>query len=400
MRYGLRGGNWGEALPVWAGADGLGQFTLLVMPFLVGALVDELGFSLADAGFVVTTELSTLALTAFLVSPFMGSLPRHRLAVAGALIAVVANLVSAYGATFSVVALARGFAGFGCGLALAAGNAAVSSSADPEGLYDRKMILFAVQGIVLMLCFPWVLLYFGIEGTFVAMAVTTALLSWPAARLPEPTRPPPAVVDTRRAADVDSKGPFRRLAALAIIGAIVFFSLRESLAWGFSERIGADIGLSAQAVGMLLAAGALLGLIGPFLANWARGRFGAFRSAVTVALLGGVITYHIVLAPSQAQFAAFVLVWQIAYFSAIPLIMGIAATMDDQGRVVAACSGAMLLAYAAGPALGGMLAELGDKPALGYFSVVAAALSVLLIAIAGVRRNSFPETRAKLREIA
>lgn len=44
---------------------GLGYWPLYVMPFVVGALVENLHLSGAQAGFVATTELAAAALTAF-----------------------------------------------------------------------------------------------------------------------------------------------------------------------------------------------------------------------------------------------------------------------------------------------------------------------------------------------
>ena len=45
-------------ISTWAAADGLGNVILLAMPFMIGAFVVQLGFSLSEAGTVSYTHLT------------------------------------------------------------------------------------------------------------------------------------------------------------------------------------------------------------------------------------------------------------------------------------------------------------------------------------------------------
>ena len=41
-------------ISTWAAADGLGNVILLAMPFMIGAFVVQLGFSLSEAGMILS----------------------------------------------------------------------------------------------------------------------------------------------------------------------------------------------------------------------------------------------------------------------------------------------------------------------------------------------------------
>jgi hypothetical protein len=162
---------------------------------------------------------------------------------------------------------------------------------------------------------------------------------------------------------------------------LAIYSVREALAWAFVERIGSGLSMSGELVGLLLGLGTIVGLTGPIVATRVRSLAGVARPALIGTVLSGLITYAIVTAGNQLQFGAMLLMWGFIYFFTVPLLMGLAAKIDQKGRVIAACSGSLLLAYAAGPAVAGFLTEWGGTTALGRFTLVATAVSVLLVAL-------------------
>lgn len=389
--------QFGLLIPAWAAADGLGQITLLVMPFMIGALVTQLDFGLASAGLVLSIEMGVLSIVALAISPLMGNISRSKLAVAGALIAVLGNSLSIYAEGFGQIAVCRGIAGLGYGLALAAGNASVSSSERPERLYEHKMVLFGFTLLMVTLLAPFTVRLFGIRGLFVGLTGMSLLLIPLVSRLPSHQGKAAA----EKAVDVDRSG-FRPsvsiVAIVAIVSALAIYSVREALAWAFVERIGSGLSMSGELVGLLLGLGTIVGLSGPIVATSVRSRVGVARPAIIGTVLSGLITYAIVTAGNQFQFGAMLLMWGFIYFFTVPLLMGLAAKIDQKGRVIAACSGSLLLAYAAGPAVAGFLTEWGGTTALGYFTLVATVVSALLVALTvmRVKKQAIPAPAASL----
>ena len=111
-------------ISTWAAADGLGNVILLAMPFMIGAFVVQLGFSLSEAGMILSIEMGMIAVVSLAIAPMMSKLSRSHVAVAGAFIAVIANILSIYTTEYESILWYRAISGLGYGLALAAGNAA------------------------------------------------------------------------------------------------------------------------------------------------------------------------------------------------------------------------------------------------------------------------------------
>src|SRR5690606_16698056 len=99
----------------------------------------------------MSAEFGFTMLASLLVAPFMGHAPRRTLALVGTLLAIAANLVSANVDDIAMLAAVRCIAGIGAGLALACGNAAVSSARHPDRIAGHMNILSVVLMIVVML---------------------------------------------------------------------------------------------------------------------------------------------------------------------------------------------------------------------------------------------------------
>ena len=372
-------------ISTWAAADGLGNVILLAMPFMIGAFVVQLGFSLSEAGMILSVEMGMIAVVSLAIAPMMSKLSRSQVAVTGAVIAVIANILCIYTTEYESILWYRAISGLGYGLALAAGNAAVSSAANPARTFERKMILFGLYQVVLMFSIPFIIDTSGLEGFFAVLALMAFLLIFLVMRLP-----------SYEARSVDDSEPNERqlsdnnstisiLAAAAIILAMSIYSLREAFAWAFLERIGDSLSVSAQTVGLYMAIASVVGLVGPALATRLREYAGAARSAVLGMILSGLVTYGIVVTGNQYFYFSMIIVWPLIYYFSIPLIMGIATELDSKGRVAAASAGALQLAYSLGPVVAGFIYEKGGQNVIGNVTLAAMLVSVLLLLLACTR---------------
>jgi MFS family permease len=228
-------------LPSWAAADGLGQITLLSLPFMLGMFVDSFGMGPQRAGLLVSVELATISIVCMAVSAFVGRLPRRTLAICGAAIALVGNTLSLHGSDFASFALSRAIAGIGYGLATAAGNAVIASAADPSRLYDNKMVLFALTQLLVDVAVPSAINHFGSPGFFGLMIATNLVMIPFILRLPQRSVSNASVsAQSKGAVGSDGFRGFRGvLPILIVLSLAVIFAIRESAYWGFLERFGA-----------------------------------------------------------------------------------------------------------------------------------------------------------------
>jgi predicted MFS family arabinose efflux permease len=368
--------------PTWAAADGLGQLTLLCMPFMLGMLTTRLGFSAADAGLLISIEMCTLSAVCMAVSPMVGRLSKRMLATGGAAVAIAGNALSLLHLDFTGLAVSRAMAAVGYGLAMAAGNAAVTAADDSGRLYDSKMMLFAVTQLLVVVLVPFVLRHTGVQGFFVLLIAINALLLPLVWRLPREQQP--AFRSHTPSAVATATVPAGAAIALTLC-AVALYAFRESSCWTFVERLGAGLGVSGELVGLLIGIGTLPAILVPRLATVLRARFGDVMPTLGGILLGGVILYSIAATGSEGLFLALLILWPSTYFYSVPLLMAIAARIDGKGRAIAASAGALQVSFAAGPAVVGALVERFGPAALSQFILAMTVLMGVLMGFLALR---------------
>ena len=172
-------------LSAFASAYGVGLLTLLMLPFLMGAMMDGLGLTEGTTGLILSVEFTLAMVSSLLISPYINRVPRRTIAIAGTLMAIAANILSAYITDVALLISVRAFAGFGAGLALAAGNSVIASAEDPDKTAGQVNVLFVVLMIAVMLGFGFIADNFGLTGTYYGVAATYAVMLIMVIRLPQ-----------------------------------------------------------------------------------------------------------------------------------------------------------------------------------------------------------------------
>jgi predicted MFS family arabinose efflux permease len=367
-------------LPIWASASWLGQITNLSMPFMLGMLVDDLRFSAADAGILLSTELCIISCVCMAISPLVGRIPKRAAALAGAILALAGNLWSLRGTDLASLLVARSIAGVGCGVAMAVGNAVVAGAKDSARLYDRTMMLLVLTQVLVDVLIPPVIRHFETRGFFAVMAAMNLLM------IPLMMRLPRVIAADTAASSAPEPGTTRLAhhlrwgAILLVIAVVVLLGARESTYWSFLERIGAGASIDAELVGQVVGFGTLLAVAAPATSTFMRNRFGEVLPTVFGVLGEGLVLYLLTASHSKALFMVFLALWPILYCYTLPLVMGIAARLDSQGRVIAIAAGALQIAFSVGPIVAGGLVQWRGLGALGGFAVASTATMVLLVA--------------------
>lgn len=365
-------------LSAFASAYGVGLLTLLMLPFLMGAMMDGLGLTEGTTGLILSVEFTLAMVSSLLISPYINRVPRRTIAIAGTLMAIAANILSAYITDVALLISVRAFAGFGAGLALAAGNSVIASAEDPDKTAGQVNVLFVVLMIAVMLGFGFIADNFGLTGTYYGVAATYAVMLIMVIRLPQ-------YVDSN--GDEESTGSSTgkktavRLIGLVPIGMMItmfLFSMRDTMGWAFVEQIGVHLGYSTSEMGMILALQAFIALIGPLIVAKVGTKFG-----ITIPVLIGIIGHgsitlgYLMASDSKFFYTAIVLMNATAYFYALAYLTGLAASLDKEGRVVAATGSFIALGIAVGPAFAGQLIDLGGYGLAAWSIIIVVALTVI-----------------------
>src|SRR4029453_4243643 len=123
-------------------------YSLLIMPFILGAMMSEFHLEETRAGQLVSLQLLMMAVASITVSARLhpGQSVRALLAAAILLIAIANAVCAVPGTTVWMLAAARAATGLGEGTVMATAAAVVASTADPHRVFS--MIGTAVANIV------------------------------------------------------------------------------------------------------------------------------------------------------------------------------------------------------------------------------------------------------------
>lgn len=364
-------------LSAFASAYGVGLLTLLMLPFLMGAMMNGLALSEGTTGLILSVEFTLAMMSSLLIAPYINRVPRRTIAVTGTVMAIIANIISAYISDVALLICVRAFAGFGAGLALAAGNSVIAAAKDPDKTAGQVNVLFVVLMIVVMLGFGFIADNFGLVGTYYGVAGTYAVMLIMVVRLPQYI-----TVEDSESATITRK-PSMSLIGLVPVGMMAtmfLFSMRDTMGWAFVEQIGVNLGYSTSEMGMILALQAFIALLGPLVVAKVGTKFG-ITIPVLIGIIGhGMITLgYLMASDSKFFYTAIVLMNATAYFYALAYLTGLAASLDREGRVVAATGSFIALGIAVGPAFAGQLINLGGYSLAAWSIIIIVTLTVITV---------------------
>ena len=313
---------------------------------------------------------------------------RHALAL-GAIATSAGNLWCALAGSYPEFMAGRFVAGIGAGLVVTAGQIVLTDITTPErrgrmmSLYWGSFIFAAGAGPL-----PGGLLaeWFGLSAPFWAYAVlgiAVGAVAWF------------AVGETRELARERAGGAklpsfFTQLRlvgsnrgfALVCLVALVGAATRTGGLFNIVPLLGAEwLGLAPGTIGLSMALGSVLGLLGAYPAGWLSDRFGRKPVIVPTAILSGVAMLLFGIAPNLAWFMAASLAWGLASGMGGPAPATYAADSAPLGMNAAAMSLFRMLGdigYVIGPVGLGLITDIfGPAAALAVCAALLVASGLL-----------------------
>ena len=358
-----------------------GAFTL---PLQLGALIDGLGLTPAQAGLLGAFEVSTMALTTMVIAAKLSKWSLARVAFGGILLAAIAQFLSAAMEGYAAIAVCRVLVGIGCGSSLGAGLAAGSVSSEPERTFAWALTLKVLGIAILYVILPLSVSFGYYKGFYATLGLVMLVL------LPAVTRLPARVVKAETTRDATPPVNWK-LAALLVLGSAIVHTGNAAF-WAFSERIGRSLGMHVETIGIVLAVGLLSGMIGTMFAGWLGTRAGRALPMVLATVLVGGTGLIAAYAGSQTVFAGAVVFKSVVFVFLNPYIFGAAALLDPSGRLTSLTGGISSLVGGAGIGLAGLLVQRFTLPIVGSMDFVACLLAaaVLVYTVRALDRKAVP----------
>ena len=351
----------------FAAISGVGLLSYAALPLLLSSTMINLDLNKESVGILYSLEFIAAALSSIIIAPKIGKINRTKIAFVGAFIVIAGNLASGLWSNYEALLLIRPFTGIGAGLALASGNATIANAKHPAKIAGMMNVLFAALLALLMLYLSYLDQYWGIQGIYFGLAAVTFSFLFFLRLMPQRSTQHDSETVSNK---INSTGIFS-MAGIAIFAVFFMFTLRDSMAWAFADRIGNAVGYSSNEMGQLLSLTAFIGLVGPIITAIIGFKFGVKFPLLLGVIFAGLTSYAVFLSPELPYlFRGSVLVWTAGYFFAISYLTAYAATLDLDGRIVAASGSAMVLGVAAGPALAGYLITKGGYDLAAWATLV------------------------------
>jgi len=346
---------------------------LLVLPAMVGVLVDEAALSESFAGWTASANFCGMSLVALLMAFRMHRVDLRRLATVTLAIALVADVISAYlAAPTAAFLLIRVIAGSANGAAQIAALSAIARLDNAErgfGLLITLEFIVAALGCYIL---PVYSAELGATGMFLLFAACDLLALTIARHLPGRAIDEWAGSEQRPERSI----LFSAATLLALLG-YGLFDGANTAQYTYLERLGVALAFSDHEVGTALMVSQLAGIPGAFtiiVVGKRLGTIGPLAFGIGVAILGLVI---LIASGEFAWYLIAVICLGFAWAFCLPFIQALMASLDPNGSAIAAGSAAAAIGIAVGPGLAASVMEVGH-----YERVFTIAIALLIVSLA------------------
>ena len=351
----------------------------IATPFLLPAIAEDRGVSLATVSWIATTQLAGFVAASWLAGKFLK--PIRSVFITGATLGVAANLASAVAPTLVLLAAARSISGVSLGLAAwfawqaAFGDSGKTGDVAVVGPLVGTITAPAVSALIESVGVDWLFVVLaGVAGTPLLFAhkISRSDILRPHRTRHQATR-----------------------AARLILVALMLITMGGSAVFVFAAAIGTGLnGVSVVTVSLLFSANAIVGIPA---AKWTgpRGPAGVWfiGTAICAMLIASV--------RNDVVYAAGLVAWGFVFFMGIPAAFGLLASRSAFPEERAGDAQAvMALGRVFGPLIGGALIAHGSSGTLGLVSagIIGSAATMLLYAdrryvAAIIRRCQSPRAR-------
>ena len=346
----------------------------LGMAFNVDAIVLSFGVTNFQAGLVASTEMGAIAAGNLTLARLAPRLNARRVYLLGALAIVLFNALSLFTATVWELLVLRAPAGFALGAVVATVMATAARSATPEITFGVINSLVGVMGLTLAFVlpralhahllandlFPGFTVWNELDGLYAVYVLCSLLALAFIRRTPAPAPLPPP--------DAAEAGPSKGIGWLALFGLGLIFFGHGTLGL-FLVRVGRAVPLDGEAIGYVLMAGALVGIVSPLIAGYIGSRISATLPVATILLillLAGVLLSNVGTAP---VFFVATPIFAALPTALMPIMMGVLSRFDPSGALAGSHPAFIMIGGAVAPFAGGAISDAaGSFAANGWFA--------------------------------
>lgn len=326
----------------------IGTMIFLVLPGLLGSIVDGTQITVQQAGIVIAGDLLGLGIAIALLSFYTHRLNWRFIAVLGLSIVVSGNLLCTQFDTFAPVFIIRFIVGMGEGMLTALMYALLGQTSNPDRNFALYLVVEMIFGALYLWFIPDLALQIGVHIAYIALAVLSVAGFGFLAHIP-------AGKTENSASGNQDAGGNRGVMGWAVLGLAANFCFFAGLCatWGYIDRIGVAADIDVATIGKALSFSLMGSLTGAGISAIAGVRFGrAFPITLGVLVCACCLW---VLSSGFGLLSYFLVVYFycLGWSGCHPYLTGFMSTFRGSTLVVATAA-AQTLGMGTGPMLGAL----------------------------------------------
>ena len=351
------------------------------MPFFVGGIISELGFTQSQANLVSSAEIAGMSISSLMGIFWIGRFGWRRIAYLALLIIIIGNVISSLVSDFQSLVMIRFLTGlFGHGVGFALGVAAIGSTHNPDKNFAYSVASQVVMGSLTALIVPTTIAKYGIAGMCVPAIIIALLAVFFINNLANGSKS-----IENNAVENNSSG----ILVLPLLCLLVMIIWQMGVGPFFNNLVpfGLSINLDGDDIGKALFLSTGLSIIGPLTAS-------AFAAKInrSVAICCALIVQIIIVLSFQGDldwfgFTIRAILFQTSWNFVGPFLMGMVASVDETGKYSVLIPASQLGGISIGHAIIAGLIEGNNLVLVNYFCAMVILISIVLYTITSRQIN-------------
>lgn len=349
----------------------VGAATILVMPGFLGVIVDVLGLTEKQLGFVAFVDVLTMGIAMGVTAYWICKFSWRLLALVGLAVMALGNLASLLATDYSTILWARGLAGIGEGIAVAVAFAALGVTRNPDRSFGLYLVFALLFSSIVLYAFPFLVMLGGndlVFGLLISLSFISILFL--------PWLTPQAKVFASNDGETQNTPVSLLIVGIGFLMVTLFF-VAQGAVWSYLDRIGFAKGIDPISVGSALALSALAGIAGAgvsMLLGNKRGRLLPISVGIVVQLISLILLLG---TNNTISFTIAVMLFNFSWNLCQPYFSGIMCEIDPQGRVVVLMGSIQTIGVCIGPFIAALIIKPEQLDPISYLGILCISLSLL-----------------------
>ena len=358
-----------------------GVFMVFGMPFFVGGIISELGFTQSQANLVSSAEIAGMSISSLMGIFWIARFGWRRIAYLALLVIVIGNLISSLVSDFQSLVMIRFLTGlFGHGVGFALGVAAIGSTHNPDKNFAYSVASQVVMGSLTALIVPATIAKYGIAGMCVPAIIIALLAVFFINNLANGSKSIENNV-------VESNSSCILILPLLCLLVMIIWQMGVGPFFNNLVPFGLSINLDGDDIGKALFLSTGLSIIGPLTAS-------AFAAKInrSVAICCALILQIIIVLSFQGNidwfgFTIRAILFQTSWNFVGPFLMGMVASVDETGKYSVLIPASQLGGISIGHAVIAALIEGNNLVLVNYFCALVILISIVLYTLTSRQIN-------------